>query len=162
MSMIHQAPGLLGPGFGVAGGGESFFIAPLRLLDQEYHGVGSTALDIDFRFFTTGSVPANKLMQKEVDNSINLVPDQDQWKEDTSSTPAYSIRHVSFTGDGTPVFDFPTIDVWLPMANPEVFGMERPAAGTSRFIQFRVEIAETIDTSTVLASALMTLRYTRP
>jgi len=154
----HSVPFTIGEG-----GNPSFFISPLRMLDQEYHAIGSAAFDIDFRFFTNGSIPdENRLMRKEVDNVQRLVPNQRQWKINTSLTPLYSIRHVSFEGDGTPVFDFPTINVWLPMQNPEVFGMDRPAAGTSRFITFRVQIAETADTTTVLASALFTLRYTRP
>lgn len=154
--------GKVGPGHFVAEStfvDPSFFILPVRIIDQVYLGVGGPAFDIDFRFFTTGSLPANKLARKEVDNTFPLVPDQPQWKDDALGTPFYSIRHVSFTGTGTPVFDFPVIDVWLPMANPEVFGMVRPPFGTTEFITFRVEIAETADVSTVLASALFTLSY---
>ena len=141
--------------------GPSFFTLPVRIIDQVYLGVGGPAFDIDFRFHTTGSVPANKCSRKDVDNSIALVPDQPQWKDDALGAPAYSIRHVSFEGTGTPVFDFPVIDVWLPMANPEVFGMNRPPFGTTEFITFRVEIAETADVSDVKASALYTLSYHR-
>ena len=157
--------GKVGPGhFAVAAGpvDPSFFILPVRIIDQEFACSGFAAFDINFRLSTTGSVPANKMENKRCDNSLALVPDQPQWKNDALGTPAYSVRHVSFTGTGTPVFDFPTIDVWLPMANPTVFGMNRPPGGTSVFITFRVEIAETADVTTVLASALFTLRYTRP
>ncbi len=150
------APGLLE---GVLG--ESFYTSPLRILDQEYSGSGSVAVNIDFRFHTTGSTPENKMSVKQVDNSVVLVPDQDQWKTDTiTSAETYSLRHVSLVGDGTTVFDFPTINVWNTMANPSVFGMERPASGTE-YITFRLEMADSTDTSTVLASALLTLRYTR-
>lgn len=138
----------------------SFFTAPLRIVDQEHHATGSTAMDIDFRFYTTGSSPANQLQQKNEDNTVTAVPNQSQWKTDTNGTPAYSIRHTTLTGDGSPVFDFPTIDVWASMANPATFGMNRPAAGSTH-ITFTVEIAETADTTTVLARATLTLRYTR-
>jgi len=134
----------------------SFFTAPLRIVDQEYHGVGSVALDIDFRFGTF----QNKLQNKTPVNTFVNVPNQNQWKDDFLAAPSYSVRHISLEGDGVAIM--PAINIWRTIDTTRTFGIQRPAPGTSRFITIRVELAESADLSTVLASALLTLRYTRP
>ena len=138
--------------------GGSFSTFPLRILDQEYHGVGNAALDIDFRFVT----PNNKLLNKLVIGGTAEVPNQNQWKEDSLPTPLYAVRHTTFEGDATPTFSFPAINVWRPINTTRTFAIERPAPGTSWFITITVEMAENADLLNILARAIFTLRYTRP
>lgn len=149
-------PILIAPDNG--GGGGSFSTFPVRIFDQEYFGVGGVAVSIDYRF--RGSAGFNQITRKEVDNTFPAVPNQPQWKENVNATP-YSVRHVTFEGDGTPTLDFPALNVWRMMGPTTIFGMQRPAVGTERFISFRVNIARDADLSVILGSALMTLRWSR-
>ena len=140
------------------GGDASFFILPVRMVDQEHHiNTPGVAVNTNFRFTTA----ANQITQKLVDNTEVAVPNQPQWKTDVNPNPFYSMQHVSFEGDGTPTIDFPALFAWRAITPSTVWGMERPPIATERFMTFRVNIAESADLTTILGSALFTLRWTR-
>lgn len=141
-----------------ANGDGSFFTLPVRILDYEHHVNPGPANGIHFKFTTD----ANKLLQKNGDSSETEVPDQDQWLTNVLPTPFYSVNRTTLEGDGVPDLAFPDEGVWRACGPTITFGMEKPSAGTSVHITFRVNLALSSDLTTILGSALLTLRYTRP
>lgn len=145
------------------GGAASFFTLPVRVVDQENHVTGVFPGDTNFRFedSPTFAPDANRLIALDILAVYNLVPDQDQWKTDRSLATAYSIRYISLEGDGVPFVPGSTINVWRGIASA-IYGVQRPPASSERFLIYRIQIAETADLTDIKASALLTVRYTRP